>query len=175
MAIFNRQKPTLEDILKLIDGLPEEDKPKLREHLEERHDEEQEAYTEKEEGEKLEKEGDKAEGEKAVEKADEEREEAQADAEKAEDDAEADKEYDKKEDDVAEDKNEAMDDEKKEDAHEARMVAMEETLGKLQEQVGHLLEAMDNNHTFGESGRPNPMDGDNGEWEGRHTRAYFGR
>ena len=50
MAIFGRKKPTLEEILSMIEGLPEEDKTKLTEHLTERHDEEEKAYEEKEQG-----------------------------------------------------------------------------------------------------------------------------
>ena len=53
------------------------------------------------------------------------------------------------------------------------MAAMEEKLGGLEEKIGTLMEAIDGNHAFGERGAPNPMNGDNGEWEGAHTRAYF--
>ena len=73
MAIFGRKKPTLEEILSMIDGLPEEDKTKLTEHLTERHDEEEKAYEEKEQGEELEEKGEVEKGEEEVEKADEDR------------------------------------------------------------------------------------------------------
>lgn len=166
MAIFGRKKPTLEEILSMIDGLPEEDKTKLTEHLTERHDEEEKAYEEKEQGEELEEKGEVEKGEEEVEQADEAHEEATEDAEKAEDEAEADKEY-------AEEEKHDEEDTESVDEREAVFKAYEERIAKLEETVARMAERLEDKE-FGAMGTANPTT-DNGEWVGRHTKAYFGR
>lgn len=173
MSIF--KKDTLEDILKKIEALSDEEKAKLKEMLAEPQEEEEvpeDAETEEVE-EEVKEEPEEAEVDEKAEPA-EVAEEEVAEEEVAED---APIEPEAEAEPIAEEPQEEVVDEEavqeQEDAKDARIEALEADIASLKEQVARCVEMFDNG-SFGGKASPNPNTNEE-EWVGKHTQAYLGR
>lgn len=166
MAIFGKkEKPNLDDILKLIEELSEEEREKVKDLLlpkSEEESKEAEVVATDEEAEKVEETPNQDNAEAEAETAPETQSEEQP-----QDDPETEENIEPHEEEQQEAKEE-----EKENAYQAEIAAMRSDISELKAIIAEIVQAFEN-RPFGAKGTTAPIDEDNGKWEGPATKSYF--
>lgn len=152
MAIFGKKdkEMSLDELYKVIEGLGDEDKKKIKEKFFDAERDEVKAYANEEIAKDDAEEGRTEEAKKEESKAEAEKSEEMSEEGKVESEMEEGEEEENEPEPETEEH-----DEEEEDAMDARMTALEEQVGKVMEMLSRMTEKFDEGKAFGASAKGN--------------------